>query len=118
MTKTKSIRKYCLGCAGTPKDVAFCIDPQCSLWEHRLGVDLRSNRGIEMMRSNCQKYPKDFADLAGYGVDPSLYQPGTPRRIGPSLLNEGLLAFKSRQKELAQGKGIIRPVQSEKRNKS
>ena len=102
MTKTKSIRKFCLACVGdSPKDVAFCTD-QCALWEHRLGTDLRSTKGIEMMTHYCKKYPKDFAELKEYGVDPSLYLPRTPRRIEPRLLNKGLLAFKSRQKEQAE----------------
>jgi hypothetical protein len=101
MTKTKSIRKFCLACVGdSPKDVAFCTDPKCALWEHRLGTDLRSTKGVEIMTKYCQKYPKDFAELKDYGIDPALYRPRTPRRIRPKPLNKGLQAFNSRQKEL------------------
>lgn len=102
MTKSKSIRKFCLDCVcGSLKDVAFCTGPKCALWEHRLGVDLRSTQGIKIMENNCRKYPKDLKELEGYGVDPALYLPKPPRRLGRKVLNKGLLAFKSRQKELA-----------------
>ena len=34
----KAIRKRCLDCAGgSPKEVALCPDPQCSLWPFRYG---------------------------------------------------------------------------------
>lgn len=102
MTKAKKIRIHCLSCAGdSPKDVAFCTDPKCIFFEDRLGVSLESTTGIEMMTNYCRKYPKDFKELEGYGVDPSLYLPQASRRIGRKVLNQGLLAFKSRQKELA-----------------
>lgn len=100
MTKTKAIRKFCLACVGeSSKDVAFCTDPKCALWEHRLGTNLRSAKGIEMMEKNIKKYPKDFAELNDYGVDSGLYLPRIPKRIKPKPLNKGLRAFNSRQKE-------------------
>jgi hypothetical protein len=106
MTKFKAIRKFCLECVGgNAKDAAFCTDPKCPLWEHRLGADLRSTKGIEMMKKNCQKYPQSFKELEKYGVDPALFLPRTPRRIGPKPLNKGLQAFNSRQKELDLGGG-------------
>ena len=106
MTKSKAIRKFCLSCfCGSAKDIAFCTDPGCPLWEHRLGVDLRSTKGFEIMKNYCQNHPKDLAELKEYGVDPALYLPRTPRRIRPRLLNKGLLAFKSRQKEQAEAGG-------------
>jgi len=52
------------------------------------------------MANNCRKYPKDFAELDGYGVDSALYLPRTSRRIGPIITNKGIQAIKSRRKEL------------------
>ena len=96
MTKAKAIRKFCLDCTGdSRKDVAFCTDPICALWEHRLGADLRSIQGRKIMEANCRKYAKDFAELEEkYGVDPELYLPRTPRRIVPKTAYKPLLAPK------------------------
>lgn len=100
MTKSKSIRRYCLECAGeSTKDVAFCTAPACPLWEHRLGVRLDSTRGSGIMKKNCETYRKDYEALKEYGVDPALYQPRTPRRIRPIASNKGLEALILHQKK-------------------
>ena len=105
MTKSKSIRKFCLTCGGSPKDVAFCSDPNCELWEHRLGMDLRSTKGRKIMEDNCRRYPRDFAELGTYGVDPARYLPAKPHNFGRSGLNKGVLAPKSSQNDEVDPEG-------------
>jgi len=73
MTKQKAIRGFCLECGGSAKDVVFCPDPRCLLWEYRLGTGMDGERYWSIMEANRRKYPKDVAELGEYGLSPSLY---------------------------------------------
>jgi len=38
LTPIKAIRQYCLSCSnGSPKEVRFCVIPECPLYPYRLG---------------------------------------------------------------------------------
>jgi len=56
MTPCKSIRKYCIGCAGSVGEVRKCIDDSCPLFIYRFGKNPRrkgiGNHNINSMRKN------------------------------------------------------------------
>jgi len=79
MTKQKAIRKFCMDCASSWKDVALCTAPECALWEWRLGQHLRSKLAIKTMTMIFKRFPKDIEELESYGVDPEKYLPRKPR---------------------------------------
>lgn len=90
MTKQKAIRKFCLTCCETSKDVALCTDVGCFLWPYRLGCDLKSKDAIQMMARINEAYKEEIADMGeNYGLDPALFSPRPPvARSNRAKLNE------------------------------
>jgi len=60
-----AIRKYCLSCAGRPKDVRLCNTPDCSLYPFRQGKNPnRAGIGVGVRDKNGQ-FKAIFASPAG-----------------------------------------------------
>ena len=64
MTRAKAIAKFCLDCAGSPKEVTLCDTFDCPLWPYRFGkVNMGTKEFSERMERIKTSYPKEFESM-------------------------------------------------------
>lgn len=67
--RSVAIRKKCLGCAGSTKEVTLCHILDCPLWPYRTGSGLESVKYRERMSLAKAKYKKEIEELRNMEVD-------------------------------------------------
>ncbi len=63
MNKAHSIRKKCLDCGGSPKEVSVCNLVDCPLWLFRFGFSMNDQRFMLRMRKAKQNFPVEFQEM-------------------------------------------------------
>jgi hypothetical protein len=96
VTKIKAIKKYCLDCSGTNKEVTLCSVFECPLWEYRTGSSMSSGAYQRRIAGAFKNYAADFDEMSREGIDLAVFRaPGRAisdctrkrRAVGPGVLN-------------------------------
>ncbi|HIH96133.1 MAG TPA: hypothetical protein HA348_01345 [Thermoplasmata archaeon] len=63
MNKSDAIRKKCLDCSGSPKEVTLCHIVDCPLWPFRFGYSIKDKRYRQRMEAAKKRYPKEYKEM-------------------------------------------------------
>jgi hypothetical protein len=73
MTKAKAIKKKCLECSGSPKEVTLCHLFDCPLWPFRFGVSQKTKAYKERMKRAIANFAGELLELSAMDVDTSVF---------------------------------------------
>ena len=71
MTRAKAIKKKCLECGGSNKEVTLCHIFDCTLWEYRTGGHISSEAYKRRMTTARKNYKSELSELERVGIDVS-----------------------------------------------
>jgi len=63
MSRITAIKKKCLECGGTSKEVTICHLFECPLWKYRTGDNIKSQGYKERMQTGFENFKKEFDTL-------------------------------------------------------
>jgi len=63
MNKAEAIRRKCLDCSESPKEVTLCPVFDCPLWQYRFGCSLNTKQYKKRMYKAKQRYEVEYENL-------------------------------------------------------
>ncbi len=63
MNKAYAIRRKCLDCGGSPKEVSICNIVACPIWLFRFGFSSNDQRFMLRMATAQRNYPLEFREM-------------------------------------------------------